>query len=203
MIELNLLPDEAKKKRTKIELPEIPLIPITVVVVGLLAAVQLLVIGLAFFINNQLGFQDKIWRAMAPKKAEFDEIKQSILSTNKKIQAIDSLIEKRFSWSRLLNELSNSLTSNIWLAELSYVEESGGASGGGKAGVLRLKGSALVKGEDATRDIALFIKALKSNNSFFENFKDVELVSMDQGAHAGQDLMNFTIICTFKGRKGV
>lgn len=202
MIELNLLPEEAKKKRTKIELPEIPLIPITAALVGFLAVVQLLVFGLAFFVNNQLGVLNKTWEGLAPKKAEFDGIKQSILGTNKKIHAIDSLIEKRFSWSILLNELSNGLTSNIWLTELSYAEESGGTAGGGKPKILRLKGSARVLGKEATRDIALFIKSLKNNDNFFKNFKEIELVSMDQGVQAGQDLMNFTIVCIFKNRKG-
>ena len=124
MIELNLLPEELrKKKRKKIELPELPLIPIAIVFVGVLILVQLLLSGLIFLSQKQLGELKTRWQELAPKKEGLTKLKNSISDTTEKTKAIEGLIEKRLNWSLLLNELSNSLTANIWLTDLSYDEK--------------------------------------------------------------------------------
>jgi len=219
MIELNLLPQELrKKKRKKIELPEIPIIPIAIGFVGILVVIQLLILGLIFISNAQVGRLDKEWQGLAPKKSELDGIKQNISNTDKKIKAIEDLIEKRTSWSRIMNELSNSLTANIWLNELSYDERvdvaasklrkrssakksSSSKDKQSRTGILRLSGSAAGRGEEATTYIARFITSLKDNEDFFEDFEDIELISIKKGSVAGQDVMNFIIACKFSPEK--
>ena len=192
MIELNLLPEEHKKKKKKLELPEIPIVPIAAIAVGILVILQLLFSGLAFMCKNQLSSLEKTWQELAPVKTELDAIKSEIKVTGKKTRAIEKLIQKRFSWARLMNELGNSLSANIWLTGLTYQENA-------EARALRISGSSSARGEEATRDIARFIKALKGNGNFFGSFYDIELVSIKKGAVAGgQDLMNCTIVCKFK-----
>ncbi|MGB2705425.1 MAG: hypothetical protein WBC74_00985 [Candidatus Omnitrophota bacterium] len=228
MIELNLLPQEFKKKKRRIELPEIPLIPVCACFVGALILIQLFLSGLIFISKKQLVGLDKTWKDLAPKKAELDGIKKKISSINEKSSAIDSLIEKQLNWSRLLNELSNSLTPNIWLADLAYGEkiEKGTVTkqagsprklGPGKqmakrtpktakerqrkVGILTLSGFASGRGEEPTANVARFIRSLKGNKDFFKDFSDVELVSMKKSVVEGQDVMNFTLVCKFRPRE--
>lgn len=194
MIELNLLPEELKKKRTRIELPEIPLIPIAVVFVGVLLIVQFIMGSLIFLSKRQLVGLDKKWQDLAPKKVELDKVKDQVAATGKKVEAIEGLIEKRLNWSRLLNELSNSLTANIWLTELSYDER----GKDNKIRTLTLLGSAAGKDEETTALIAHFIKALKDNKNFFTEFDNIELISIKKGHMAKQDVMNFILACSFR-----
>ncbi|UCD55113.1 MAG: PilN domain-containing protein [Candidatus Omnitrophota bacterium] len=194
MIELNLLPEELKKKRTRIELPEIPLVPIAVAFLGILLIVQFIVGGFIFLSRRQLGSLNKKWENLAPKKTALAKLKGQITVTGKKVEAIEGLIEKQLNWSCLLNELSNSLTANIWLTELSYDERGRGNT----IRTLTLSGSAVGKGEETTAFIAHFIKSLKDNKKFFAQFDNIELVSIKKGRIAEQDIMNFILICSFK-----
>lgn len=222
MIELNLLPEELrKKKRAKIELPEIPLIPLAVAVVVALVVLQFILGGLIFLNRRQLTGLQKQWQALAPKKVEFAGLKSNISSIGKKNQAIQDLMARRLNWSRLLNELSHSLTPNIWLTELKYEEKTEKVE---KATAVRtrrsssstaarprpaepelrmlrtltLSGVASGKGEETTAHVARFIRALKSNKNFFREFENIELISIKQGAYDGEDVMNFTLVCKLK-----
>ncbi len=197
MIELNLLPEELKKKRVKIELPEIPLIPIAVVFVGVLLIVQFIMGSLIFLSKRQFAGLDKKWQDLAPKKAEFNKVRKQVVATGKKVEAIEGLIEKQLNWSRLLNELSNSLAANIWLTELSYAE----SGKDNRIRTLTLSGSAAGESEEATAQIARFIKALKDNKIFFTEFDSTELISIRKGLVAEQDVMNFILVCSFKSKE--
>ena len=104
-------------------------------------------------------------------------------------------MEKQLNWSQLLNELSNSVTANIWLTKLSYDES---AVLKNKIRTLTLSGSAAGRSEETTTYIAHFIKALKDNKNFFTEFDNIELVSIRKGQVAKQDVMNFTLACSFK-----
>ncbi|OGW75004.1 MAG: hypothetical protein A2Z72_00580 [Omnitrophica bacterium RBG_13_46_9] len=218
MIELNLLPEELKKRRRRIELPDVPIIPISVGLVAVLAIIQFLMSGVVLLCIRQQTALGRTWQELAPKKAELDQLKKKISVTNSGTQAIESLMAKRLNWSQLLNELSNSLTANIWFTELKYSEkiesialesfvDSGAKRAKGAASKnyvirsLNLSGCASGRGEEATTYVARFIRALKDNQAFFENFDDVELISIKQGSVSGQDVMNFTLVCRFKPEK--
>lgn len=198
MIELDLLPEEyKKKKKKKIDLPDIPIFPVVGLIVGALIVIQLVFYGMTYICSNQLESLEEKWAGLEPQKNELDSIKIEIRKTSKKIKAIDNLIEKRLSWAMLLNEISNSLTENIWLRNLSYSENKKKK----KEGIIRnleISGSASAHGEEGTQDIAHFIKALKANKNFFKYFDDIELITIKKAGISGQELMNFTLMCRFK-----
>jgi len=197
MIEINLLPKELRKKKRKIELPTIPVIPIGAGAIALLVIIQLLLGSVFFIAKAHLARLDKKWDILAPKKRELDKIKRKLNTTKKKIRAIDELMAKRLNWSRVLNELSNSIRSNIWFNELDYRES---LDGNIIRGTLSISGSSISHGEEGTADIAYFIRSLKTNEEFFRDFEDVELVNITKGSVSGQDVMNFALICKFKPR---
>ena len=199
MIEINLLPEGLRKKRKKIELPEIPIIPITIGIVGIMVAVQIVLGGALVLCRREIGILDKKWQDLAPRKAEIDRTKKNISLAEKKTQTIEYLMSERLSWARLLNEISDSMTSNVWLNELDYTEKIDKSI---LERVLAISGSSAGKDEEATAHIARFIRALKENENFFRDFNDIELVSIKKGSVSGQDVMDFTLACKFKP-KGV
>ncbi|MBN1353894.1 MAG: PilN domain-containing protein [Candidatus Omnitrophica bacterium] len=219
MIELNLLPEELKKKRIKIELPDLPLFSVAGTFIAILVALQLALWGLIFLSDKQVTMLTKAWNEMAPEKANLDALKTSITNTTKKTKAIEELIKKRRSWTRLLNELSSSVTPNVWLTELTYdekvgkrmVEKSAHAPlsksqnvksqtewENYKIATLTIAGSAAGRSEEATSYVARFIQSLKDNKNLFDDFDDIELVSVKKSTIANQDAMNFILVCTFK-----
>ena len=195
MIELNLLPEELRKKRARIELPEIPIIPIAVALVGALLVLQFALGSIIYLGQRQLASLDKKHENLVPKKVAFDKMKEEIAAISQKVTAVEGLLKKQLHWSRLLNELSNSLTTNIWITRLSYEESPGHYN---KTRTLTLLGSAAGKSEEATALIARFIEALKDNKNFFMDFDTLELISIREGQVAEQDVMNFTLVCSFK-----
>lgn len=205
MIEINLLPEELKRKRRKRQLPKIPLIPTTIIFISALIILQVFLSGVVFFGKKQLSSVEKEWQALAPKKRELDAIKKKISLTAKKTEAIENLMKERLSWSRILNEISNSMTPNVWLTELRYEEKSQAKQGSkgskeimAKVRSLVLSGAASGKGEEATAYIAHFITSLKQNDKFFRDFEDIEVVSIKKSIMEGADVMNFTIVCRFE-----
>ena len=215
MIELNLLPEELKRKKKKIELPDIPIIPIAAGLVSLLVVIQLILGGLISLNQKKLTLLDKKWQELEPKKAELDKIKHKTSDLSKKNQAVEALMLAQLNWSRILNELSNSMTSNVWLTSLTYGEKTERSQAppkqkGKKTQVkqktvkirsLALSGVAFGKGGETTAHIARFIKALKDNNNFYNAFETIELVGIKKGIIEGQDVMNFDLLCKFKPEK--
>ena len=217
MIELNLLPEEQRKKKRKIELPEIPLVPAALGLVGALVIIQVFLVALIVISNIRLSALDKTWEALAPKKVEFDKIKVKTSNLSKKAQAIESLIKNRLNWAPLLNEISNSLTPNVWLTELAYsekIESRQAKSAGGPANrkkkkkmakvanvkvqTLTLSGFASVKGGKATDYITRFVTSLRKNKALSVYFSEIDHGPIRKAAVSGQEVMSFTVICSFK-----
>ncbi len=198
MIQINLLPEELKKRKRKLALPAIPILPIAAGVVGFLVALQLILTAAIFIGKAQLGFLEKRWKTLEPKKNEIDAIKKKISAKSREAQSIESLKKSALNWSRLLDELSSSLTANVWLAELSYDEKIDGKIA---KGILRISGMASGRDEKGTAHIARFIQALKDNPGFYKDFSGIELISIRKDVFAGQDAMRFTISCEFKSRQ--
>jgi hypothetical protein len=128
---------------------------------------------------------------------------------------------KRFGWAKKLNDLSDSMTSGLWLSSLEYDEKTGEkpAAGGARAptndkgkmaspgGVterttnryLILSGYASSMGEQGTSLIGKFIKSLKDNAGFYSDFGDIELGSIKAEKIQDQEVMSFKLTCMFKG----
>jgi len=225
MIELNLLPQEfRKKKRKKIELPKLPIIPLAATIFGILVILQISLMAIIFLLKGQEGRLAKRWEELRPKKIELDKLKKEIGDINKQASAIDELMKERVLWARILNEISSSITPNIWLTSLSYEEKTekkpvkedakkvrrasrkktkaSQAYETYQVGTLLVSGNAAGRGEEAPAYIARFINALKKNKNFAAQFQEIEPISMKKMKVAGEEVMDFTLSCTFKEEKG-
>jgi len=215
VIEINLLPEELKKKEsflTKIDLSsfslkDLPVIPIAIVVVGFLVLVQVLVLAMNIYFQATLSSLTKTYAIVEPDKKVSDALKAQTDAIHKKIGAIDDLMGKRFSWAKKLNTLSDAMIPGIWLTDLNYderpVEKSGIVSapkskGMGLPGTLVLTGYAAGSGEQGAGLVGKFIKNLKESEEFYSDFVQIELVSIKSSRVKDQEVMNFKINCVFK-----
>ncbi len=105
MLEINLLPEDIKKKKrsapkldaSSIVLPKLPVINIAAIAVGALLAIQavLFVIGVisGIFFNSM----SREYKDILPKKLEAERLKIQADNTNRKAAAIDELMVKQLS----------------------------------------------------------------------------------------------------------
>lgn len=222
MIEINLLPEELKKRKhssqkidvTNINLEKIPFIKIALIAAGIVVIIQIAVFGFGILGSVILGTLEKSYKQILPEKREVEQLKSQISKMSKKVSAIDELMVKRFSWAKKLNDLSDSITPGIWLTQLEYderlIEKAKAAANPlkGQEGrvatekilerYLIIYGAASSMGEEGTALIGRFIKNLKENASFYSDFSDIELGSIKREQMSGQEIMTFKITCLFK-----
>jgi len=192
MIEINLLPDNLKIKQKKVfDLKKVPIFPIIFGTIGALVVVHLLLVVVVRVNKMTLARVKQEWKELAPKKTMIDSLKQKVTNINSKIGAIEKLTEERIIWAKKMNDLSNSMPSNIWLSSLSYNKN-------GSDSALALEGFAAGTTEEGAAYVARFIKALKVNRDFYKDFHDIELESMRRTLIDKDEVMNFKLICSFK-----
>ena len=139
MIEINLLPEELKKKNEpkfkkfdlsgfnidNFNIKNIPLVKIGIIAIAALTAFHLALFLVGTTSKASLASLAKKRDACLPEKNEADSLRNELARINKKVTAIDGLMVKRLSWAKKLNGLSDALTPGIWLTELSYDEKAG------------------------------------------------------------------------------
>ena len=203
MIEINLLPEEMRKKeRIKLDLPAIPVFKILSVFLAVFVGIQ---VFLSIFAIYQRLEYTKVKNDVARLTKENDQIiklKSETTAINNLLKEAKSLTDRKFFWSMLLNALSDSMTKGVWLRSLSigFVNAEQGKPADArspKARVLNLEGSVVGPGQE-TAFIGKFIKQLKENPRFSELFDDVKLSNMNQKKIKEFDVYDFVLVALFK-----
>lgn len=223
MIEINLLPEEFKKKESKFRKADLskfdprnfPVIKIIFFGIAAFMAVHMLLFVMGSYAKSSIGSLRKKYETILPKKKEADMLKSQREAVNKKVGVIDELMVRRFGWSKKLNDLSDSVTPGIWIRDLSYDERAvlpPGSKGGRvspkiagpnhELKYLIISGYASSMGEQGASVVGKFMKSLKDNQDFYSDFRDIQLGSIRQDKVEDQEVMNFTITCLFKGQDG-
>lgn len=227
MIEINLLPEEAKKKKrsapkmdaSMINLSSLPITSIAMIAVGALLAIQSALFMIGVISGIAFNSMNRKYKDILPRKNETQQLKTWVDTANKKVAAIDELMVKRFSWEKKLNALSDSMIPGIWLTELQYDEKLTDAikpanadsaekrRGEGRRALektlsryLILSGAASGMGEEGTALIGRFIRSLKDDPAFYSDFSDIELGTIKREKMDDQEIMTFKITCFFKAR---
>jgi hypothetical protein len=211
MIEINLLPEEAKKKKrspakidvSAIKMPDLPIVSIAGWTIGAVLIVQLILFAIGGVGATTLKSLSREYKGILPKKQETEKLKIQVDIMNKKVGAINELMVKRFSWEKKLNSLSDSMTPGIWLTELQYDEKPVEPSKTDSAlsRYLILSGAASSMGEEGTALIGRFIKSLKDDPAFYSDFSGIELDTIKREKTKDQEIMTFKITCLFKAIK--
>ncbi len=141
MIEINLLPEELRKKKkvqrfkpadlSSVDLSnfnlksirtlvkEIPALRWALISVGALIAFHMLLFTTGIYAKIRVHSLAKKYDVMLPQKKEADDLRAQSESITRKVTAINGLMVKRFSWARKLSDLSDSMAPGVWLSELS------------------------------------------------------------------------------------
>ncbi len=193
MIELNLLPDELKVKKTKaIEFAKLPIIPLSLGILCVLIIAHILLIFTVKMNKASLTQLKKQWEDFSPKRSQMDKLKDNVKDINLKVKVIEELTQKRILWAKKLNSLSDSIHPNIWLSGLYYDKKSATPT-------LGLEGFATGTEED----VGKFMDTLENNKEFFCDLESVELGFTKRSLldKDTQEVTNFRLICSFKEQK--
>jgi hypothetical protein len=209
MIELNLLPEDRRKKETiKFVMPEIPIKRTLFWVFGAFCGGQALMAVVAVFFTFQMG---AIRGETAALRVEYKDLlakKEDLSLMRERLKETQKLTTASLSWTRLLNALTDSATKGVWLRSVTVTEgealkSAGPAAGKTKrpaAGVtkqLKIEGSVVAPGQE-TAFIGKFIQQLKNDPFLATLFDSVDLSTMNQKKIREYDVFDFTLVCSFK-----
>jgi len=202
MIELNLLPKELRKKK-KVALPEIPILPIAIGVVCVLVVLQVILFGLMRSRKTRLRRLEKKWEQLEPQRKVINKVITGIKATENHVKVIKDIAAPEVDWAELLSGLNQSMIPNVWLSEFKPVfkKPQKGKKKTGLPTSLDLTGYGLGSGEIATATVAKFIDSLKKTEEFSKFFDDIELQNMHKQTLDGEEVMRFKLICTFKTKE--
>lgn len=195
MIEINLLPEELRRKEpSRIVLPDIPIKKTLVWAVGVFAGFQILLLGLVFYQKAELFGVRRQVQTLGAANKDITLEKSQTLAVQTKLKQVQALVSRKFSWTLLLNAISDSMTKGVWLRTL------GVESVAQKGRVLKIEGSVAGPGQE-TALIGKFIKELKGQPLLSDLFAEIELSTMNQKKIKEFDVYDFTLVCTFKKEK--
>ena len=215
MIEINLLPEEFRKKEpVKITMPEIPIKKTLFVCSGGLLALQLIFTIFTFSLHVQeISLTQKI-TAMKEASKEIIGQKAETSGMHGQIKEIRAIVSRKFSWAQLLSAVSNSMTKGVWLRNLSVTDEGpksmnekqqtpqpdSSAKKVAKDLYLVLEGSAVGQGQE-TAFIGKYLKQIKEASFFNELFSEIKPHNINQRRFKDFDVYDFMIYCKFRKEK--
>lgn len=124
MIEINLLPEEFRRKETvRITLPEIPIKRIVIIAGSVIVGLQLLLAAWVFYSQFETARLKKTIGSLKKETASIAHEKAEMQSIQARLKDIQALTDRKFYWSSLLSALSNSMSKGVWLRTLSVTEE--------------------------------------------------------------------------------
>ncbi len=204
MIEINLLPEKLRtKKRQPLALPAVPFIPIAIGAIGLLIALQALLIVWVQATQMTFNSLNRKYSSISSSNLQAIALDNNLKEISSKVEAVDKLLNSRFQLAKKLNDLSDSVVSGIWLKSIDIKKGEAPGEPGVLREVLVLEGSSIVSGEKADGFIGRFIDSLKDNASFSADFEEIELSKVERTKIKNTEVMDFIIICHFKKGRGL
>ncbi len=189
MIEINLMPDSARKKRKGKFLKGGFKIPLEVVI-GIGGAllmflffvhVYLLVVNISK-LGIQKGLEGKN-KGLASAKGNVDTVISEMKSLQDKNKAIESITGKyQILWAEKLNHLSDSIPRGVWLKKIAFNGE-----------VLFIDGSAISRQNEEMLNAQSLVSSLKKNEEFLKHFKDLEIGSIQRRSVNNVGIADFLI----------
>lgn len=206
MIEINLVPEEYRKRKKK----EILVLPRGFAFfIGMWFFGLFIMFGILLNLNveskrSRVEKLEKEWSLLQPKKVQLDALKSEASLLENELSFFKKVLYKKFYWSEKLNGISDNLLDGVWLTELSIgaAEETPGAISSElprrAIRSLILSGSVFCKDAEEENYISEFIKNLKTDKEFFKDFKDVELKSVQAKKIVDKEVKDFVIVLSLK-----
>ena len=194
MIEINLLPEELRKKKSescfKLNLKTEKLkFWIAGGTAGILIFI-IIVLALGFFIReaqiNKFLAREKNFSS---RLSQLDSVNKEISVLKVKMGALDTLTKRKFIWAEKINQLSDLVLPGIWFTRV-YTDPI--------ENKLMIEGGVISKSEEAMASVGKFMKNLKDDAQFFKDFKNIKLESVQRKAKDERDIVDFKIALYFQ-----
>ncbi|MCM8832566.1 MAG: hypothetical protein NC816_01385 [Candidatus Omnitrophica bacterium] len=202
MIKINLFPEEYIKKYT-LEIKE--RIGIYICIIEIFFIVILVIFQI--FQNIQLEIKKRRIRQIEnelktffPTYSQVKTIKEYLKKIDPKIKELDQLLKSRILWHKKLYKIYFHLPENIWLTELGFEEKKEEIKSPEKSTTegkkstteegkkktmtkilhfLIIKGTCVTKNQSQLESIIHYIKRLKNDSEFFNDFDNINIVSIN------------------------
>lgn len=218
MIELNLLPEELRKKEMpKLALPQVPVKGQLAAIAVFLGIHVLFVVGAIYRQIDLLSSKSEVDRLRVANRGIMQQ-KAEITVAQARGKQIDAIITRKFYWTQLLNSLSDVTVKGVWLTQFSVSDKNEsmraksarsanrkGAKARTKdapdsARFFKIEGNAVGSGQE-TAIIGKFIKEIKQNGFFAGMITNVELSTINQRRIRDVDVYDFLLEVPLKSDK--
>lgn len=191
MIEINLLPEAMRKQkkaysRLDLEIAKIKFLAGGVVVGLLILLLLVFSIGSCIRKRQILSFTENE-RLIAPQRSQVEALNKELSILKGKMAALDEVTRRKFLWAKKLNELSDLVLPGIWFTRIrTNLDET-----------FMIEGSVISKKEEAMASVGKFMKDIKEHASFFGDFSNIKLESVQRKSMDGRDIVDFKIALHF------
>jgi len=193
MIEINLLPEELRKKKSE---PSFNLnmeaekfkFWILGGAVGILILIAILLFAGSYIRKAQIDGLLAREKNFSTKFSQVDSINKEITVLKIKMSVLDQLTKRKFLWTEKLNQLSDLILPGIWFTHVYTDSENR----------LIIEGSVVSKSEEAMASVGKFMKNLKDDQQFFKDFKNIKLESVQRKNKEERDMVDFKIALYFQ-----
>lgn len=195
MIEINLLPEELRKKKGPLfDLKNLGIkeeklkFLIGGGFIGILILL-LLFLSLGSFIRKKQTFallaKEK---AIETQKMQAEEIDKKTSLLRIKMNALSEITTRKFLWAQKLNEFSDLVLPGIWFTRIRTHAEN----------TIVVEGNVISKKEEAMASLGKFMKNMRENVDFFNDFSNIRLESLQRKSIEERDVVDFEIVLYFK-----
>ncbi len=188
-IKLNFIPQQSRRQQTDLVGEEICGMPGEIVIgcgaalIGLLLVIHVLLAGVTVWKFAAQKVLQVRWSAMAEDKKIFDGISTELNAIQAKmavLRPITSLQELR--WSRLLNDLSDSVPKGVWLRSIVF-----------EKGVLTVSGSAVSKINNEMAEAGNFVAAIRDKDMVKAHFTGLDIDSIQRRENVAVSVADFVL----------
>ncbi len=197
MIEVNLLPEGMRKqKKFLLKLDLGALGKFKFLAVGAVAGfliLLLLVLSVASSVRKrQITRLVAEEQNIAPQRSRAEAINKETSILKAKMVAIDEITKRRFLWAQKLNELSDLVLPGIWFTRIHTDSDER----------LIIEGSVISKREEAMATVGKFMKNIREHGSFFKDFSNIKLETVQRKSMDSKDVVDFRIALYFINTNG-
>ncbi len=193
MIEINLLPEELRKKKSEpcfnlnMEAEKLKFW-IGGGAVGILILMVTMLFLCSFIRKAQINGLLAREKNFSSRLSQIDSVNKEIAVLKAKMSILDQLTKRKFLWVEKLNQLSDLVLPGIWFTHVYTDSENR----------LIIEGSVFSKSEEAMASVGKFMKNVKDDQQFFKDFKNIKLESVQRKNKEERDMVDFKIALYFQ-----
>jgi len=195
MIEINLLPEGMRKRKSSS-------LKLDIAMLGMLGKYKFIAAGAAagIFIllvlipslgssvrKGQVARLVQEEQDIAPQKSEAEAVNKEVNVLRVKMAALDGITNRGFLWAEKLNELSDLVLPGIWFTRVRTDSDER----------LIIEGSVISKKEEAMAAVGKFMKDIREHESFFKDFSNIKLETVQRRSIDDRDVVDFRIALYF------